>query len=563
MLLAFVGFVLLPIALIGGISYSISSTTLQSNISEQTVQTLKAVDRNMQKSISEVNTFSDFVISSNEIQSFLEDEDSESIIEVYNEQQSMAGLMYGNAQVDDFTVYAQEGQVVHLKESSIPSFSRFVTSPFHRGLIEQKGRPVWLSPLDNQGWADEGEFLLTQGRVIKDIDTLENLGYLIINIKMQLFDELFSTEEFIATPEGEILYAKDYEQIGDNLDITSLNSNQPGYFLTESGGYQSLVTYVPSSFQTFRHDSLMLVSIQRWDVLASEVFLIRNTTIALLAVAILLALLFNIFYLRRISQFIQESLIRMKQVEGGSLDVEMGAFQLRELRNISKGFNKMIGRIRHLIEDVRREQEDKREAQFQVLQEQINPHFLYNTLESINAMAAMNGQKDISRMTINLGKLLRISINGDFEVTVKEELRHVTSYLEIQKIRFDHRFDFQVDIDGSLKQEWILKLVLQPLVENSIKYAFTEEMSGEIKIRGHAHEGRGFIFVEDNGCGVSREVLESLNRKGSEPLGHGLLNVHKRLQLYYGYTFGLMVCAEENQGTIIKMSFPIGRRKPE
>jgi two-component system sensor histidine kinase YesM len=221
----------------------------------------------------------------------------------------------------------------------------------------------------------------------------------------------------------------------------------------------------------------------------------------------------------------------------------------------------MITRIQWLLREVESEQERKREAQFKVLQQQINPHFLYNTLESINALASLNGQKEISRMTINLGKLLRISINGGYEVKVKDEIRHVKSYLEIQKIRYDNRFSYEVEIDDVLENQPVLKLILQPLVENILIHAFDQDHSGRIKIRGTISNGHGQFFIEDNGKGMNNSVLLNLNRPESEipkrEGGHGIRNVQERLGLYYGKKYGLMICSSENKGTTIRISFPI------
>ncbi|MFB1081573.1 sensor histidine kinase [Jeotgalibacillus sp. JSM ZJ347] len=566
MLLAFLGFVLVPIAVLGGVSYYFSSSALQSNISDQTVQTLRAVDRNLMKAVSEVNTFSDFIISSSEVQSFIETNASASLVDLYEDEQSIAGLMYGNAQVDDFVVYSSDGDVLNLREATVPSYAAFSRSAFREEMAASQGRPVWMTPAMNRGWSTGVEPLLTQGRVIKDVNTLEDLGYFVINIKIRLFDELFEqfvrnpSEEYIINQRGDILYALDHKRIGERLDLDELGSleqNTTGYFLSEWNDERSLLTYIPSAFTTLNNDSLMMVSIQPWSALAGEVIWIRNATIGLLVGAILLALLFNWLYLGRVSRFIHESLSSMKQVEQGSLDVEMKTFRLPELRNISNGFNSMIARIRSLIDDVKVEQEYKREAQFRVLQEQINPHFLYNTLESINALAAMNGQREISRMTINLGKLLRISINGGFEVTVKDEIRHVISYLEIQKIRYDHAFTFDVEVEEALQSAPVLKLILQPLVENSIKYAFTQGKEGSISIRGWQDGEQGYLLVTDNGRGLTEDVLKTWVEAEHEDGGHGLKNVHKRLELYYGKPYGMMVCSGDGAGTAIRITFPI------
>lgn len=191
MIIVFILFVLLPFAVLGFVSYKISSTTLQQKISHQTVLTLSAMDRNLLASVSEVNSFSDYVISSSEIQSYLKTNDKTSIYEFYNKQQSIAGIMYGNSQIDDFILYSDNGSVVHMKNTPIPSFVELKSSSFFEQVMQQKGRPLWVTPSEPQPFLQRNSFLLTQGRVVKDINSLNDLGYLILNIKLDLFDEIF------------------------------------------------------------------------------------------------------------------------------------------------------------------------------------------------------------------------------------------------------------------------------------------------------------------------------------------------------------------------------------
>ncbi|MGM7723214.1 cache domain-containing sensor histidine kinase [Metabacillus sp. Hm71] len=572
MITAFVLFVLLPIIILGIISYAISSATLQQNISNQTVQTLSAVDRNLLAAVSEVDSFSDYVISSSEIQSYLSTNDTTSIYEFYNKQQAIAGTMYGNSQIDDFILYRQDGNVTHITHADVPTLETLKSSWVFDQVIKQKGSPLWLTPYENKNLFPQEEYMLTQVRVIKDINTLNDLGYLVLNIKLNLFDTIFEdiyggpSYEMILNNEGKILYSLNRDLIGQDLDISQISemkTNEMGYLIDKWNNEKSLITYMPSSFKTGTNSSLILVSIKPWKTIGNDIVQIRNTTLVIVAFTILVAGFFNVLYLKRISLFIQELLKRMKQVEEGRLNKRMGTFKLKELRNISIGFNNMVKRIQQLLVDVENEQERKREAQFMVLQQQINPHFLYNTLESINALAAMNGQKQISKMTINLGKLLRISINGGYEVTVKDEIRHVISYLEIQKIRYDNSFSYGIEVEDDLNHYSVLKLILQPLVENSLHHAFSQQdqHKGFIKIRGAIRNRKGELWVEDNGKGIDKNRLMQLNslkvEKNNQRLGHGIRNVDERLRLFYGEKYGLIICSTENAGTIIKISFPV------
>jgi two-component system sensor histidine kinase YesM len=573
-IIAFICFVLIPIIILGVVSYKISSTTLQKNISEQMIQTLKAVDRNLLAAVSEVNSFSDYVVSSSAIQNYLNTQNTSSIYEFYSDQQEIAGKMYGNSQIDNLVLFTLDGNVITYTDDKVTSLDALRSSLFLDEVLQQKGRPVWLTPYENQNLFFSQDYILTQSRVIKDINTLDNLGYLILHVKLDLFDPIFKniyggpSHELIVNKEGIVLYSLNRNFIGKSLDIQSFSdfpTNKSGYLTDVWDDEKSLITYIPSSFETGGNSQLFLVSIKPWKTIASDIVNIRDTMLVVVGFTVLTAGIFNLLYLKRISRFIHELLIRMKQVESGRLSKRMGRFNFQELQNISQGFNNMIGKLQQLMSDIETEQERKREAQFRVLQQQINPHFLYNTLESINALAALNGQREISKMTINLGKLLRISINGGYEVKVKDEIRHVISYLEIQKIRFDNRFSFEVDVEEELNNYPVLKLILQPLVENVLIHAFSnrDDEEGLIKIRGTVSNGHGEFWIEDNGKGIDGRVLMELNKWKLEnhhtqtSNGHGVRNVDERIRLFYGEKYGLIICSAKNEGTLIKISFPI------
>lgn len=574
LIIAFICFVLIPIVILGIVSYKISSTTLQKNSSEQMIQTLKAVDRNLLAAVSEVNSFSDYVVSSSAIQDYLNTQSTSSIYEFYSDQQEIAGKMYGNSQIDNLVLYTDDGNVITYTDDLVTSLDALRSSLFLDKVLQQKGRPVWLTPYENQNLFFSQDYILTQSRVIKDLNTLDNLGYLILHVKLDLFDPIFKdiyggpSHELIVNKAGTVLYSLNRNYIGKTLDIQSFSefpTNISGYLTDEWDGEKSLITYMPSSFETGSNSQLILVSIKPLKTIASDIVNIRNTMLLVVGFTVLTAGLFNFLYLKRISRFIHELLISMKQVESGRLSKRLGKFKFQELQNISQGFNNMIVKLEQLMCDIEKEQERKREAQFKVLQQQINPHFLYNTLESINALAALNGQREISKMTINLGKLLRISINGGYEVRVKDEIRHVISYLEIQKIRFNNRFSFQVDVVEELNHFPILKLILQPLVENILVHEFSkrDDEEGLIKIRGTVSNGQGEFWIEDNGKGIDKHVLMELNNWRLEnhhtqtSNGHGVRNVDERLRLFYGEKYGLIICSAKNEGTLIKISFPI------
>ena len=568
---AFLTFVLVPIIVLGYISNQISTDILQKTISSQTVQTLKMLDRNMMASITEVNHFSDYIIASGDVQSFLTSSKEESIYDLYSKEQAIAGVMYANAEIHQFALYNTLEEKVYQSNNRVSQEENLFSQQLLQEMKKAKGEPVWQSPsaVLSHPFQQNTALFFTHGRVVNDIDTLDPLGYMVLLIRLDLFDQVFKQDssavstELLINKEGEILYALDDQWIGKKLAVESLQqvqSGETGYLLEHWNGEKQLITYMPSQLNLAGDGDVWLVSLRPWALLSNDITYIRNTTLGLALLALLAAIFFNFFYLRKTAGFVQALQDSMKQVEKGDLSVRMKTYNLKELNRLSFRFNQMVQRLGKLIVQIKKEEEKSRTAEFKILQQQINPHFLYNTLESINALAAMSGQKEISKMTINLGRLLRISINGDYEVPVQREVSHVISYLEIQKIRFNDSFSYELDIDESLSQKRVLKLILQPLVENILIHAFEEDEDGLISISGKCVDGKGYFQVRDNGKGISEANLVKIlqKREDFEEKGHGLRNVHERLQLYYGKSYGMIICSSE-QGTIIQLSFPVNR----
>ena len=242
----------------------------------------------------------------------------------------------------------------------------------------------------------------------------------------------------------------------------------------------------------------------------------------------------------------------------------------------SSRFHVMAYRLDNLIHKVYEAQikEQKliveaRQAQLQSLQMQINPHFLYNTLDSINWMALMEGNEEVSRMILALGHLFRNSINtSGIYTTVREEIENIELYMFLEQVRFEGRLDFQVDVDGEVMGETLLKHTLQPLVENSIKHGIEPyHIKGEIRIAITGEGDKLCIGVSDNGKGMKDEVLSSLQQmwanietaqetRSDGRGGVGIRNIMKRLWLCYGEQASFVVRSRAEEGTRMELRFP-------
>lgn len=250
------------------------------------------------------------------------------------------------------------------------------------------------------------------------------------------------------------------------------------------------------------------------------------------------------------------------QVSFENMDEKVSIESDDEIGNLEQSFNEMMERIKNLNEQMVREQEEKRKYELQALQAQINPHFLYNTLDSIIWMAETH-DSNIVPMTEALARLFRISLNkGNEEITVKKEMEHVKNYLIIQSMRYADKLSYEIIVEKDVEKCGIIKLILQPIVENCIYHGIKQKKGkGNITIHAFRNGELLKIQVKDDGCGMSMEMCEKIlsgeaemeNISGS---GIGVRNVNERIKLRFGNAYGLYYTSEIGKGTTVEYTLP-------
>lgn len=247
----------------------------------------------------------------------------------------------------------------------------------------------------------------------------------------------------------------------------------------------------------------------------------------------------------------------------GDLEVRARMYALEEINVLARTFNTMSDKISELMERTKQEQKNLREAELRLHQEQINPHFLYNTLDSIVWLAEGGNKQQVVEMTADLSDFFRTVLSGGNDyITVKEEESHIRSYLKIQKIRYENILDYVICIDPEIKEQVILKMTLQPIVENALYHGIKNKRGGgKITIRGFG-EGEHIVFeVEDNGIGMDAADLEELKKKlrgeksrlDSGKGGFGLNNVAQRIRMYYGDRSEITITSRKEEGTCVRV----------
>ncbi|MCC3372130.1 sensor histidine kinase [Cohnella sp. REN36] len=262
----------------------------------------------------------------------------------------------------------------------------------------------------------------------------------------------------------------------------------------------------------------------------------------------------------------------MQEVQTGNLNVSFNQKYRDEVGMLGRHFNIMVTRVRDLLEEVKLTQTRKKEAEYAALQSQINPHFIYNTLEMIRMRAELNDDEEVAEMTFTLGKLLRYGVNHEEQLaTVGQELDHLNNYLALQNMRFSNRYRLVVDIPERDRALGCVKLMFQPIVENAIHHGFKHKLEGGTLRIDVRHEGMDVVFtVADDGAGMDEERLKALREHvaGHRALaapgrGIGLRNVHERIKLQYGEAYGLHIESRAGEGTVVSIRLPAIREKEE
>jgi len=291
--------------------------------------------------------------------------------------------------------------------------------------------------------------------------------------------------------------------------------------------------------------------------------LIAITVLAIIAIFTIIAF-FSYYIPLSISRPIKRITEITNEVAGGNLSVHSEEFEGAETRILSKSLNSMIDKINELLSQVTTEQIRLRKAEFELLQSQINPHFLYNTLDAIVWLAESGENEKVVSTVSSLSKFFRASLNqGKDIVTVKEDTDHVRSYLEIQKIRYQDILDYEIVVPEDIYQYLIPKITIQPIVENALYHGIKNKRGkGKITISGERKTDHIIITVKDNGLGITEERLKVVlnninNRNESEKTTYGLYNVNERIRLDFGEEYGINIISEYGNGTTVSIKLPL------
>lgn len=473
---------------------------------------------------------------------------------------SVYNIMDIESLIQNGYIHTYNNKIFDIKSDSVHYTPSDQMLQYYSYITSLGGQIILSSPLDTSG---QSAFNLSKSLI--DVNNGNCLGMLSFDMKEELFYQAYSKlsqeneEEFmIVSKDGRIISAEDRSLLRTyaNSSITDLIEDTQSSFkvYTIDGGKQLTL-----SMPVKDTDFYVICTVPYFTIFKQAVYLV--SILIIIGIVILMTTIV-------LSKFLADSLVKplsqltsyVDAVGDGSLDIPVAVTSSDEIGILAQRFKEMLENIKNLTLDIYNEQNQTREYELRLLQSQINPHFLYNCLDNITTLIEEQENQTASQMLLHLGRYYRAILSkGRNIIAIKEEVWLIKDYLEIQLIKSPHLFTYGIETDPELEDSKILKMLLQPLVENCVIHGFSGfAIKGHIDIRIASNKNDVKITVSDNGRGMSTSMLAQVFTTSSTavPMHFGLKNVQDRIVLKFGSDYGLSIQSKENEGTAISVCFP-------
>lgn len=572
----------IPLGIQSLLTFHNFSSTIREQAVGYTGQIIRQMNMSLQQTLQDdMQKFSLLALYNNELLSILDKYAAmpfASILPTEEERSTMfqyiAGYEFSKTYISGVRIITNHGYIfTNTDPYYIRSFIQLEPEPWFERVRAAKGRWI-IIPRHTPSYifGREEESIVSMASLILDPSSAEVMGIIKIDFSDDLFLQLSSNYQnteigslFILNRDNEMLFEQNNGESDANLIHSVLQADLPNTndaFIMTFGGKQYLTTVSYSRFT-----GLKIISLNPVSSLMQLVAPLRTSTFLLALVCLFFAVVLATLMSYKLTSPLSQLQRKMMLVRKGNLKQSVPVASHDELGQLSHSFNMMTHEMDRLVNEVYLISLKEKEAQLSALQSQINPHFIYNTLESINMMAIQAHNYEVSDTVHALGQFLRYTVDKyDRVVTLKEEIESVQAYIKIQNIRFRSRLRVIFDVDDSLYKQRVPKLLLQPLVENAILHGFRDmQNEGTIWISIQRFEDMLLMTVRDDGKGLSDSEIDHLRimlkRDPLEGSGneHGiaLSNINQRLQLMYGSSFGIDIDGAPGQGAAFTITIPI------
>lgn len=485
-------------------------------------------------------------------------------------------LLYDNNKdnVDNIALFSEDGTLVEAVPAARLKANLDVTGePWFQDALEKTENQHFSQPhvqyiFDNN--ENQYRWVISLSRAVeltKGTSTAQ--GVLLVDISYSSLEQLFDGVTagkggyvYLISSDGELLYHPKMQLI-DSGRLQENNIAAAGYkdgnHMEEFEGGSRFVT-----IKSIGYTGWKVVGVTPENVVSLNTIKTRLFIVFIIALILFILTLINSYISSRITTPIKELEKSVGILEEGNLDVAVYTGGSYEIQHLGKSIGDMAAQIRLLMKDIVTEHEAKRKQEFDTLQSQINPHFLYNTLDIIVWMIENEQKAEAVKAVTALARFFRISLSkGKSIITVRDELEHVRNYLMIQHMRFKNKFTYEIEASDDVLELASLKLMLQPLVENAIYHGMEfMDGDGEILLKVWKEDVDLYFCVIDNGLGMTDEQVANLftgashveSRRGS---GIGVKNVNERIKLYFGEEYGLSIESEPDEGTTVRIHLPV------
>lgn len=566
----FVSFLLLnilPLIVIGMLSYSKSSSLLQEKTNDYTADLLSEVSKNLELNIREINRVYYSIFTNQEVRSTLiaANQGTMTQVEYVSGTKRMNEILLGYV-VDRDDVYGVNLYSLNNFLFYSGEFEGKVTlSDREWELIEMnQGNLQWMSLESNQA-------VIGAISALYDPDSLKRIGYFVISLLEDSLYAKLSSNRF--HDDGELFIIDDQMTVISHKNKQLIHT-QPNYeYLRQiradvaQDHYEYDIEGITNvvSYQSIGNTNWKLVSTIPLSKYSSPSIILKNWMITVIVLVSIVALILAYYLANSISKPIRRLSRMMKNVERERWDVQFVYLWHDEIGILGRNFNRLIDRIRYLINQVYQSELLKQRSQLKYLMFQINPHFLFNTLETINWLARIQGAPEVGMLSKKLGDLMREGIKGKEFVTFDKELDNVKKYIFIQQYRYADKCSVHFDIAPDSLVVTVPRFIIQPIIENAMVHGLEMRIEGgSIHVKSVIEDRKLIITISDDGLGIDAHKLEeieaALARGPSEEdveFGIGLLNVHHRIRIHYGQSYGVSIHSVSEEGTIVRLTLPI------
>ena len=570
MLVSFSALMVLAMLVFMVIAMRYTSGTIYENSINYMSQIIQQVNYDIDTYIEYMENISSIIAKSSDVPRYLFDQNqTEAEREAEKERilTQFQTIMESRDDIYNVAAVAKNGRyIINRGDDELTGYVDIESLDWYQAAMESKSGIAVSSSHVQNAIQSSYKWAITLSRALVNNQTGEREGLFFVDLNYSAISDLCnnnSIEEkgyiFVLDAEGNIVYHPKQQLMYGGLkteNIDAIMECEEDSLIIDEGGESKLYTMSKSKRTGWTvvgaaYTSELLKNneqAQMWYLLVASILLL-----AVIGISGIIS--------REITKPIRSLRDSMRKVQNGQFDTHVEVITENEIGSLGRSFNLMTSEIRALMEQNVYEQKQKRKSELKALQAQINPHFLYNTLDSIIWMSEAGENDEVVEMTSALARLLRQSISNDQEeVELEKEIEYVKNYLTIQKMRYKDKLEFFIYVDPRVAHVPVIKLVLQPLVENAIYHGIKyKETKGNLKIYAKPVDGRVEIVVADDGIGMDEDVMEHIfdeHRKEQKRNGVGVPNVQKRLQLQYGSEYGIRYESVKGAGTKVVITIP-------